>query len=251
MVRYRVPFRLLECVFDVNVLEFLIFSWFLQTSFDDNSQFMIAMLRWVYTSDWWLCLPSVQMGHAFCFSVFSFFFLVFDDCILLKMNIASFTEKLSFFFMNFPICDLFSGSVDWLTRHSFLYWMSLTSSHRQDCHLVSTCFPLSLCLSCVYTQKKTHGKQFLTFFSDISITSSHCSMQGKQRLLYSLLDAMQSVTSQAVVIGVSCRLVCLLLTYSLLPPHVFSSFPFLSWLYSYTTETWLPLFSPCCCAVEC
>ncbi|KAK9053037.1 hypothetical protein SSX86_029667 [Deinandra increscens subsp. villosa] len=31
--------------------------------------------------------------------------------------------------------------------------------------------------------------------------------QGKQRLLYSLLDAMQSVSSQAVVIGVSCRLV--------------------------------------------
>ncbi|KAI3713523.1 hypothetical protein L1987_72101 [Smallanthus sonchifolius] len=30
--------------------------------------------------------------------------------------------------------------------------------------------------------------------------------QGKQRLLYSLLDAMQSVSSQAVVIGVSCRL---------------------------------------------
>ncbi|KAG2709469.1 hypothetical protein I3760_05G241000 [Carya illinoinensis] len=30
--------------------------------------------------------------------------------------------------------------------------------------------------------------------------------QGKQRLLYSLLDAMQSITSQAVVIGVSCRL---------------------------------------------
>ncbi|GLT34346.1 hypothetical protein SLA2020_088670 [Shorea laevis] len=30
--------------------------------------------------------------------------------------------------------------------------------------------------------------------------------QGKQRLLYSLLDAMQSVTSQAVVIGVSCRM---------------------------------------------
>ncbi|KAF9602447.1 hypothetical protein IFM89_027576 [Coptis chinensis] len=30
---------------------------------------------------------------------------------------------------------------------------------------------------------------------------------GKQRLLYSLLDAMQSVTSQAVVIGVSCRLI--------------------------------------------
>ncbi|XP_074274906.1 origin of replication complex subunit 4 [Silene latifolia] len=30
--------------------------------------------------------------------------------------------------------------------------------------------------------------------------------QGKQRLLYSLLDAMQSVTSQAVVIGISCRL---------------------------------------------
>ncbi|XP_065881665.1 origin of replication complex subunit 4 isoform X2 [Euphorbia lathyris] len=29
---------------------------------------------------------------------------------------------------------------------------------------------------------------------------------GKQRLLYSLLDAMQSVTSQAIVIGVSCRL---------------------------------------------
>ncbi|XP_062152187.1 origin of replication complex subunit 4 isoform X2 [Alnus glutinosa] len=30
--------------------------------------------------------------------------------------------------------------------------------------------------------------------------------QGKQRVLYSLLDAMQSITSQAVVIGVSCRL---------------------------------------------
>ncbi|CAL4962046.1 unnamed protein product [Urochloa decumbens] len=30
--------------------------------------------------------------------------------------------------------------------------------------------------------------------------------QGKQRLLYSLLDAMQTLTSQAVVIGVSCRL---------------------------------------------
>lgn len=30
--------------------------------------------------------------------------------------------------------------------------------------------------------------------------------QGKQRLLYNLLDAMQSVTSQAVVVGVSCRL---------------------------------------------
>nr|CAB3473923.1 unnamed protein product [Digitaria exilis] len=30
--------------------------------------------------------------------------------------------------------------------------------------------------------------------------------QGKQRLLYSLLDAMQSLTSQAVVIGLSCRL---------------------------------------------
>ncbi|KAI4386506.1 hypothetical protein MLD38_004434 [Melastoma candidum] len=30
--------------------------------------------------------------------------------------------------------------------------------------------------------------------------------QGKQRLLYALLDAVQSVTSQAVVVGVSCRL---------------------------------------------
>ncbi|KAK4260754.1 hypothetical protein QN277_003832 [Acacia crassicarpa] len=30
--------------------------------------------------------------------------------------------------------------------------------------------------------------------------------QGKQRLLYSLLDAMQSITSQAVVIGISCRM---------------------------------------------
>ncbi|XP_066308816.1 origin of replication complex subunit 4-like isoform X1 [Miscanthus floridulus] len=34
----------------------------------------------------------------------------------------------------------------------------------------------------------------------------NCAMKGKQRLLYSLLDAMQSLTSQAVVIGVSCRL---------------------------------------------
>ncbi|CAN4121739.1 unnamed protein product [Withania somnifera] len=34
----------------------------------------------------------------------------------------------------------------------------------------------------------------------------HLFTQGKQRLLYSLLDAMQSVTSQAVVVGVSCRL---------------------------------------------
>ncbi|KAB1205626.1 Origin recognition complex subunit 4 [Morella rubra] len=39
--------------------------------------------------------------------------------------------------------------------------------------------------------------------------------QGKQRVLYSLLDAMQSVTSQAVVIGVSCRLVCSLLNYKI------------------------------------
>ncbi|KAL9260725.1 Origin of replication complex subunit 4-like protein [Drosera capensis] len=30
--------------------------------------------------------------------------------------------------------------------------------------------------------------------------------QGKQKLLYSLLDAMQSVTSQAAVVGISCRL---------------------------------------------
>ncbi|KAG4907559.1 hypothetical protein JHK84_056091 [Glycine max] len=30
--------------------------------------------------------------------------------------------------------------------------------------------------------------------------------KGKQRLLYSLLDAMQSITSQAVVLGISCRL---------------------------------------------
>ncbi|KAE9618718.1 putative origin recognition complex subunit 4, P-loop containing nucleoside triphosphate hydrolase [Lupinus albus] len=30
--------------------------------------------------------------------------------------------------------------------------------------------------------------------------------QGKQRLLYTLLDAMQSITSQAVVLGISCRL---------------------------------------------
>lgn len=37
--------------------------------------------------------------------------------------------------------------------------------------------------------------------------SQSFNLQGKQRLLYSLLDAMQSVTSQAVVIGVSCRLV--------------------------------------------
>jgi hypothetical protein len=35
-------------------------------------------------------------------------------------------------------------------------------------------------------------------------------LQGKQRLLYSLLDAMQSVSSQAVVLGISCRLVCAL-----------------------------------------
>ncbi|CAN0877040.1 Origin of replication complex subunit 4 [Linum grandiflorum] len=30
--------------------------------------------------------------------------------------------------------------------------------------------------------------------------------QGKQRLLYSLLDAMQSISSQAVIIGISCKL---------------------------------------------
>ncbi|KAH1231067.1 Origin of replication complex subunit 4 [Glycine max] len=34
----------------------------------------------------------------------------------------------------------------------------------------------------------------------------HLFAQGKQRLLYSLLDAMQSITSQAVVLGISCRL---------------------------------------------
>ncbi|KAJ9708311.1 hypothetical protein PVL29_000388 [Vitis rotundifolia] len=66
---------------------------------------------------------------------------------------------------------------------------------------------LPLSLMCVHTQKKAHVDWFLTFkFSDIGITSSLCSLQGKQRLLYSLLDAMQSVMSQAVVIGVSCRL---------------------------------------------
>uniref|UniRef100_A0A803LJR4 Origin recognition complex subunit 4 C-terminal domain-containing protein n=1 Tax=Chenopodium quinoa TaxID=63459 RepID=A0A803LJR4_CHEQI len=37
-------------------------------------------------------------------------------------------------------------------------------------------------------------------------SDDNCALKGKQRLLYSLLDAMQSVTSQAVVIGVSCRL---------------------------------------------
>lgn len=37
--------------------------------------------------------------------------------------------------------------------------------------------------------------------------------QGKQRLLYSLLDAMQTLTSQSVVIGVSCRLVWTITTY--------------------------------------
>ncbi|CAN7124685.1 unnamed protein product, partial [Brassica rapa subsp. narinosa] len=39
------------------------------------------------------------------------------------------------------------------------------------------------------------------------LLSLHSSFNlGKQRLLYSLLDAMQSVTSQAVVIGISSRL---------------------------------------------
>lgn len=41
--------------------------------------------------------------------------------------------------------------------------------------------------------------------------------QGKQRLLYSLLDAMNTVTSQAVVIGVSCRLVCCLFCFPTFP----------------------------------
>lgn len=39
------------------------------------------------------------------------------------------------------------------------------------------------------------------------LSTTAIGLQGKQRLLYSLLDAMQSLTSQAVVIGVSCRLV--------------------------------------------
>ncbi|KAF7079016.1 hypothetical protein CFC21_083330 [Triticum aestivum] len=37
-------------------------------------------------------------------------------------------------------------------------------------------------------------------------SDDNCATKGKQRLLYSLLDAMQSLTSQAVVIGMSCRL---------------------------------------------
>uniref|UniRef100_M8C1R7 Origin recognition complex subunit 4 C-terminal domain-containing protein n=1 Tax=Aegilops tauschii TaxID=37682 RepID=M8C1R7_AEGTA len=37
-------------------------------------------------------------------------------------------------------------------------------------------------------------------------SDDNCATKGKQRLLYSLLDAMQSLTSQAVVIGLSCRL---------------------------------------------
>ena len=45
-------------------------------------------------------------------------------------------------------------------------------------------------------------------------------MQGKQRLLYSLLDAMQSVLSQAVVVGVSCRLV----SWSSLSIYMYQSF---------------------------
>ena len=47
--------------------------------------------------------------------------------------------------------------------------------------------------------------KFLTMTLVLSL--SGC-LQGKQRLLYSLLDAMQAITSQAVVIGVSCRMVC-------------------------------------------
>jgi hypothetical protein len=42
-------------------------------------------------------------------------------------------------------------------------------------------------------------------------------LQGKQRLLYSLLDAMQSVSSQAVVLGISCRLVCALQLFPYFP----------------------------------
>ncbi|KAL6193336.1 hypothetical protein ACLB2K_034420 [Fragaria x ananassa] len=37
-------------------------------------------------------------------------------------------------------------------------------------------------------------------------SDENCALKGKQLLLYNLLDALQSVTSQAVVIGVSCRL---------------------------------------------
>lgn len=51
-----------------------------------------------------------------------------------------------------------------------------------------------------------HLHMELMYASELVFMSN--SLQGKQRLLYSLLDAMQSVSSQAVVIGVSCRLVC-------------------------------------------
>lgn len=65
-----------------------------------------------------------------------------------------------------------------------------------------------------YIKKKrcylTYTAVFAQFeFSDYEISTFifSGSLQGKQRVLYSLLDAMQSVTSQAVVVGVSCRLV--------------------------------------------
>ncbi|CAM8907548.1 unnamed protein product [Rhodiola kirilowii] len=49
--------------------------------------------------------------------------------------------------------------------------------------------------------------EFDLFFTGMSSNSNSLSFPyGKQRLLYSLLDAMQSISSQAVVIGVSCRL---------------------------------------------
>ncbi|KAK4479910.1 hypothetical protein RD792_015454 [Penstemon davidsonii] len=65
-------------------------------------------------------------------------------------------------------------------------------------HLMTT--PTSCCLC----YGKNHGLGFI--FCTICLIQWSYPLQGKQRLLYSLLDAMQSVTSQAVVVGVSCRL---------------------------------------------
>lgn len=153
MVRYRVPFRLLECVFDVNVLEFLIFSWFLQASFDDNSQFMIAMLRWVYTSDWWLCLPLVQMGHAFCFSVFSFFFFSFWRLHFVEDEHCQFHSYHSFswIFLFVISCQgVWIGSQD---THFCIGWVWLLHTGKTAILFLLAFLSLPLSLMCVYTKE--------------------------------------------------------------------------------------------------
>lgn len=102
-------------------------SWtqdlFLQASFDDNSQFMVAMLRWVFICGWysrlfftiWL-ISNISIPLFLFYLHFQWWFLcvvqLFPHKHILRWN---------FFLL---------GSVVWPTKLLYLYWMSLISLRR-------------------------------------------------------------------------------------------------------------------------